>query len=214
MTRTPVLTALAAVVAVSALATGCGGGRQHVAVAATSTTVAATTTTAPSTTADATTTTAATTSTSGTAGCTPGALRVAQVPLTGGTGHFYEAWSLTNAGSTTCTLAAGQPALTIDDASGATVSAYVVTHLSSPTSGPVRLAPAGRAWFLTEEITTACGAGRTVGDGPFHYVVGLPGGPSLSWASPDLSGPTLSDFCATEGLAVGDLRSSRPSTPD
>jgi hypothetical protein len=144
--------------------------------------------------------------------CTPAELRANQLPLSAGTGRYYLAWSLTNTGPTSCVLPAGQPSLAFVDAAGSALATYAVSHLATAAAAPVTVRPGEAAWFLTEETTSGCGTGTVVAGGPFHYIVGLPGGAgSVSWTASYLSGATLSDFCGSVALGVGDLQ-ARPPT--
>ena len=145
--------------------------------------------------------------------CTPADLRAHQLPVSAGTGRYYLAWSLTNTGPASCVLPAGQPSLAFVDAAGSALATYAVSHLATAAAAPVTVPPGQAAWFLTEETTTGCGTGTIVTGGPFHYIVGLPGGAgSVSWTASYLSGATLSDFCGSVALGVGDLQARPPTT--
>src|SRR5579875_446237 len=146
------------------------------------TAAAAPTTTTPPTTAAATTTTTApaTTTTIRPSGpaprCQGSQLSANQVPLAEGTGHYFLAWSLTDTSSSACQVPAGRPALELDDAAGQAVVQYTTAPLRGEKAATVTLAPHHAAWFLTEEVSTACLASTGVSGGPFAYEISLPGG--------------------------------------
>jgi hypothetical protein len=189
----------------------CGSARSQPVAVATPTTVASPPIAAapPSTTA-----TPPATEAAAAAVCAPADLSADQLPVSSGTGSSYLAWSLTDTGTSSCLLPAGQPTLAFLDAAGSIISSYTVSHLATAADTSVTIAPGKSAWFLTEETTTACGTGTVVDGGPFHYVIGLPGAAgSVSWTAGYLSGSTLSDYCGSVSLSVGDLQATEPTAP-
>jgi hypothetical protein len=146
--------------------------------------------------------------------CTSSELQADQVLLSEGTGQYYLAWSLTNISTAPCTVAGGQPGLGLDDAAGRPVVSYRVSALPGGSVTPVSVAPGHAAWFLTEEQSGSCPAGQTVSGGPFHYRVTLPGGSvAVTWAPAFLAQGTVSGYCASEALAVGDVQATEPAAP-
>lgn len=173
--------------------------------------------TTPPTTAAATTTTTApaTTTTIRPSGpaprCQGSQLSANQVPLAEGTGHYFLAWSLTDTSGSACQVPAGRPALELDNAAGQAVVHYRTAPLRGEKAATVTLAPHHAAWFLTEEVSTACLASTGVSGGPFAYEISLPGGAgTVSWRPSYLDAASIPNLCTRVGLEIGPVQASQP----
>lgn len=153
--------------------------------------------------------------------CTAADLRADQESVGAGVGQYFLDWSLTNISASACTLKAGRPTLRFLGAVGQAITRYARSDLAVPGQGgaalsaPARLTvkPGHSVWFAVEESAAACGGGVTATGGPFHYVVGLPGGVDVTWAPAYLATPTVPDVCRAVQLAVGPLQETRPAAP-
>lgn len=99
----------------------------------------------------------------------------------------------------------------MDNAAGQAVVEYETAPLRTGSATAVTVAPHHRAWFLTEEVSTACPSSTGVTGGPFAYEIILPGGAgTVSWRPSYLNAAVIPNLCTRVGLEVGRIQATQP----